>query len=354
MEQNPMENTDALWTAVLERAKNPAPQFLYAVKTTGIYCRPDCPSRRPKRQNVAFYASGVQAEADGFRACLRCRPSARSPQEETAALIAQACRTIEAAEEEPRLEDLANQCGLSVFHFQRTFKSVMGVTPKAYAQAHRMARFREIVGSNDGSITTAIYDAGYNSSSRFYETATRALGMTPKRVQNGGKGVQILFAIGESSLGSVLVASSTKGVCAMLLGDTPEAVLVDLQDRFPNADLVGNDADYEALIGQVIRFVDDPRYGLNLPLDIQGTAFQQRVWEALRNIPVGKTASYGEIANTIGAPKSFRAVAQACGANSIAVAIPCHRVVRSDGGLSGYRWGVERKREILENEKKIG
>lgn len=349
-----MKPTEVLWQAVLEREQNPNPPFFYAVKTTGIYCRPDCPSRRPKRQNAVFYESCTQAEADGFRSCMRCRPNQQSPQEQTASLISKACREIETAEEEPRLDDLADQSGLSAFHFQRTFKSVMGVTPKAYARAHRMKRFQEIVGSNKGSITTAIYDAGYTSSSRFYETATQALGMTPKLVRKGGEGVKILFAIGECTLGSVLVASSAKGVCAMLLGDTPEMVLEDLQGRFPKADLIGNDADYEMLIALVILFVDDPKYAFNLPLDIQGTAFQQRVWEALRNIPVGTTASYSEIAEMIGAPKSFRAVAQACGANNIAVAIPCHRVVRSDGGLSGYRWGVDRKSAILDIERKAG
>jgi AraC family transcriptional regulator of adaptative response/methylated-DNA-[protein]-cysteine methyltransferase len=349
-----MEQIDAQWEAVLNREQAPDPQFFYAVKTTGIYCRPNCPSRRPNRKNVSFYESGQAAEADGFRACLRCKPNACSPQEQIADLIARACRTIEEAEEEPSLEVLASQCHLSVFHFQRSFKSAMGVTPKAYAQAHRIKRFREIVAGGEGSITTAIYDAGYSSSSRFYETATRALGMTPKRLRAGGKDVRILFAIGECTLGSVLVASSRNGVCAMLLGDTPEQVLDDLTSRFPQAELIGNDPEYDRLIGVVIQFVDDPKYGFNLPLDIQGTAFQERVWQALRDIPIGTTTSYSEIAEKIGAPKSSRAVAQACGANNIAVAIPCHRVVRSDGGLAGYRWGVARKQAILTMERRAG
>jgi AraC family transcriptional regulator of adaptative response/methylated-DNA-[protein]-cysteine methyltransferase len=347
-----MEKADAMWEAVLEREQVPDPQFFYAVRTTGIYCRPNCPSRRPKRQNITFFATTIEAERDGFRACLRCRPSQTSPKEVTASRIAMACRLIETAEEEPSLDELATQSGLSTFHFQRTFKTAMGVTPKAYAKAHRMRQFQEILGSSNAPITTAIYDAGYTSSSRFYETATRALGMTPKQVRKGGKDVRILFAIGECSLGSVLVASSVKGVCSMLLGDSPEAVLDDLQGRFPKADLIGNDPDYETLIAQVIQFVDDPRFGFKLPLDIQGTAFQQRVWEALRDIPIGVTASYGAIAEKIGAPKSFRAVAQACSPNSIAVAIPCHRVVRSDGGLSGYRWGIARKSRILAIERR--
>ena len=350
--EHALKATDTLWQAVLGREQAPDPQFFYAVNSTGVYCRPACPSRRPKRRNVAFYASSKQAEADGFRACLRCHPTRQSPKEQTASLVSKACRMIEEAGEEPSLAQLAQQSGLSPFHFQRTFKAATGVTPKAYARAHRMKRFRDIVGSGDGSITTAIYDAGYSSSSRFYENATKALGMTPKLVRKGGQGVKILFAIGECSLGSVLVASSAKGVCAMLLGDTAELVSDDLQKRFPKADLIGDDPDYRALIADVVRFVDDPKYGFNLPLDIQGTAFQQRVWEAIRDIPVGTTASYSEIAERIGAPKSSRAVAQACGANNIAVAIPCHRVVRSDGGLSGYRWGVERKSAILQAERK--
>ncbi len=349
-----MEETDKLWNAVLERAENPDPAFFYAVKTTGIYCRPNCPARRPKRQNVVFFSAFQMAEAAGYRACLRCKPSLQSPQEKTAGLVANACRLIETAEAEPSLDDLAQLSGMSVFHFQRTFKSVVGVTPKAYAHAHRINQFREIVASGDGSITTAIYEAGYSSSSRFYEKATQALGMTPRLVRQGGRGVRILFAIGECSLGSVLIASSEKGVCAMLLGDTPEAVLEDLQGRFPEAELIGNDPDYEMLIAHVIQFVDDPKVGFNLPLDIQGTAFQQRVWEELRKIPAGTTASYAEIAEKMGAPKSFRAVAQACGANNIAVAIPCHRVVRSDGGLSGYRWGIDRKHSLLETERQAG
>lgn len=345
-----MENTEVMWDAVLERHQNPQPSFIYAVKSTGIYCRPSCPSRRPLRKNVAFYETNTQAETGGFRACLRCQPNQRSPFDKTASLVANACRMIDDAEEEPHLETLAEQSGLSVFHFQKTFKSLIGVTPKAYAQASRMKKFRALVDANDGSITSAIYDAGYNSSSRFYETATQAFGMTPTRLRKGGKGVRILFAIGECSLGSVLVASSAKGVCAMLLGDTPESVLDDLQTRFPKAELIGNDPNYESLIANIIQFVDTPNIGFDLPLDIQGTAFQQRVWQALRDIPVGTTASYADIATQIGAPKSFRTVAQACSANNIAVAIPCHRVVRSDGGLSGYRWGIERKRSLLENE----
>ncbi|WP_171207891.1 MULTISPECIES: bifunctional DNA-binding transcriptional regulator/O6-methylguanine-DNA methyltransferase Ada [unclassified Ruegeria] len=345
-----MQNTEQMWDDVLNRVSNPIPHFYYAVSSTGIYCRTDCPSRRPKRKNVQFFETGQDAEEHGFRACQRCKPDHHSLEDKWVGLIAQACRVIEEAEEEPSLSELANRFHVSPFHFQRKFKATLGVTPKAYAKAHRIENFRANLARNEGSITSAIYDAGYNSSSRVYETATKTLGMTPTRFRNGGKDVRILFAIGESSLGSVLVASTEKGVCALLFGDTPEQVLEDLQSRFPNADLIGDDQNYQQVIGHVIRFVDDPSRGFDLPLDIRGTAFQQRVWEALRDIPAGTTASYRDIAAKIGAPNSFRAVAQACGANNIAVAVPCHRVVHTDGGLSGYRWGIARKRSLLKRE----
>lgn len=345
-----MQNTDQMWKDVLNRIPNPDPQFIYAVTSTGIYCRTDCPSRRPKRKNVAFFDTPRNAETHGYRPCLRCKPDQDAARDRWAEMIAKACRLIEQAEEEPSLTEIAEQFGVSPFHFQRKFKAALGVTPKAYAKAHRVEKFRAQMTQREVSITSAIYDAGYNSSSRFYENATQTLGMTPSQLRKGGQDVRILFAIGECSLGPVLVASSEKGVCALLFGDTPEAVLEDLQSRFPNADLIGDDINYQTVIGHVIRFVDDPSRGFDLPLDIRGTAFQQKVWEALRDIPAGTTASYQDIANQIGAPKSFRAVAQACGANNIAVAVPCHRVVRSDGGLSGYRWGVERKRDLLRRE----
>ena len=252
-----------MWQAVLNREKHIDPPFYYAVVTTGIYCRPDCPSRRPKRENVMFFTSVDEAEKEGFRACQRCHPGQQSPQEKTAALVSKACRLIETAEVEPSLQELAAAIGMSPSHFQRTFKSVMGMSPKAFAKAHRMHRFQGIISSSQASITSAIYEAGFNSNSRFYETATRALGMTPKHLRSGGDGVKILFAIGECSLGSVLVASSAKGVCALLLGDTPELVLDDLQSRFPKAELVGNDPGYDKLIAHVIRFVDNPQSGLD-------------------------------------------------------------------------------------------
>lgn len=238
---------------------------------------------------------------------------------------------------------------MSRFHFHRVFKTVTGVTPKAYAAAHRMQRVHlKLPKSN--TVTGAIYDAGFNSDGRFYSKSSEMLGMKPSCYRNGGKGISIRFAVGECTLGSILVAATDKGICAILLGDDPEVLLHDLQNRFPKADLVGGDAHFEQLVAKVVGFVEAPKFGLNLPLDLQGTAFQQRVWQALRDIPAGATVSYSELAQRLGMPSATRAIAQACAANHIAVAIPCHRVIRSDGGLSGYRWGVERKRALLESE----
>ena len=284
-----------------------------------------------------------------FRPCRRCKPDEPSLAEQHATRVAELCRLIEGAEEPPSLEELASHAGLSVYHLHRVFKSVTGLTPREYAAAHRTRRVREELGRS-GSVTEAIYGAGYGSNGRFYETSNEVLGMTPTRYRAGGLNTQIRFAVGECSLGSILVAASDRGVCAILMGDDPEALARDLQDRFPRADLVGGDAGFEQLVAKVVGLVEAPRVGLDLPLDVRGTAFQQRVWQALRDIPAGATATYTEIASRIGAPRSVRAVAGACAANALAVAIPCHRVVRNDGSLSGYRWGVERKRALLRRE----
>lgn len=267
-----------------------------------------------------------------------------------AAKVTEACRFIEAAERPPSLAELASHVGVSTYHFHRIFKAVTGLTPREYAAAHRARRVRDQLVQEGGTVTEAIFDAGYNSNGRFYEESHRILGMTPTAYRNGGSNSDIRFAIGECSLGSILIATSERGVCAILLGDDPEALVRDLQDRFAKANFIGGDADFEQLVAKVVGYVEAPALGLDLPLDIRGTAFQQRVWQALREIPAGATASYTDIANRIGAPKAVRAVAQACAANALAVAIPCHRVVRNDGGLSGYRWGVERKRALLARE----
>jgi AraC family transcriptional regulator of adaptative response/methylated-DNA-[protein]-cysteine methyltransferase len=291
------------------------------------------------------------AEAAGFRPCKRCRPREASQSERDAALSARACSFIETSEAPPRLAALAAAAGLSPFHFHRVFKAITGLTPKGYADAHRADRIRKALPASK-TITGAIYDAGFNSNGRFYASSNHVLGMTPRRYRAGGERLQIRFAIGECSLGSILVAATDKGVCAILMGNDPHLLIRQLQDRFAKAELIGGDDSFEKLVAQVIGFVEQPRLGLDLPLDVRGTAFQQRVWKALRRIGVGKTASYGEIAARIGKPTSIRAVAQACGANMIAVAIPCHRVIRTDGQLSGYRWGVQRKQALLEREQR--
>jgi AraC family transcriptional regulator of adaptative response/methylated-DNA-[protein]-cysteine methyltransferase len=292
---------------------------------------------------VEFFDTNGAAEAAGFRACKRCTPNGASLAEQHAAKIAQVCRLMETAEEPPQLQAMADLAGLSAFHFHRVFKSITGLTPKQYAGAHRAQRIqRELRGSE--TVTEAVYAAGYNSSSRFYAAADSLLGMTPSSYRGGGDGATIRFAVGECSLGPILVARSERGVCAILLGDDLEE---DLRERFPKATLIADDG---LTLAAAIALVDVPGTGFNLPLDIRGTVFQQRVWKALQAIPIGQTASYTEIAQQIGAPKSVRAVAGACATNALAVAIPCHRVVRNDGGLSGYRWGVERKRALLKRE----
>ncbi len=325
-------------------------EFFYAVRTTGVFCRPSCGARAPRRENVAFYATCAEARAAGFRPCKRCRPGEPSIAEQRAALVASACRLLESAPVPPTLAQLAAAAGLSPSHFHRVFRAVTGITPKSYAQGHRAARVREGLEAGTGTVTDVIYDAGFGSNGRFYATSTDVLGMTPTSFRAGGRDAVIRFAAGECSMGAVVVAATDKGICAILLGDDAEALVQDLQDRFPNAELVGGDAEFEATVARVIGAVEAPGIGLDLPLDVRGTAFQQRVWQALREIPPGATASYADIANRIGSPTAVRAVARACASNAIAVAIPCHRVVRSDGGLSGYRWGIERKRTLLERE----
>jgi len=325
--------------------------FYYSVETTGIYCRPSCAARRPKRAHVRFHDTAAEAEAAGFRACKRCKPGQPSLVQLHAEKVAEACRLIEAAEDEPRLDALARAVGLSPYHFHRIFKTILGVTPKTYATAHRNKRVREELGRS-ATVTQAIYGAGFNSNGRFYATSSEVLGMTPSQFRSGAPNSEIKFAIGDCSLGSVLVAASDKGVCAILFGDDAETLRNDLRKQFPRARIVGGDKVFGQLAAEVIAFVEAPRIGLDLPLDVQGTAFQHRVWDALRRIPTGSTASYAEIAKAIGSPKSVRAVARACASNRIAVAIPCHRVIGSDGSLTGYRGGIERKRALLAKEAK--
>ncbi len=340
---------DPRWVAVVARDRKADGAFVYSVRTTGVYCRPSCPSRHARPENVQFHANCADAERAGFRPCKRCRPDQPALVEQHAKKVAEICRIIEASATVPSLAELAARAGLSTFHFHRVFKIITGLTPKAYAAAHRARRVRNEL-RRRRTVTDAVLDAGFNSSGRFYESTNQLLGMTPTEFRAGGRNAKIRFAVGECSLGAILVARSEKGVCAILLGEDPDTLARDLQDRFPRADLIGGDAQFEQLVARVVGFVEAPALGLDLPLDVRGTAFQQRVWQALREIPAGTTVSYSEIAKRIHAPRSVRAVAQACAANTLAVAIPCHRVVRNDGGLSGYRWGVERKRALLEKE----
>ena len=340
---------DPRWARIIARDRTADGQFWYSVLTTGVYCRPSCPSRRANPRNVQLHGTLESAKATGFRPCKRCNPDGPPIEAENAALVAKACRLIEESEEEPSLEALAGAIGRSPSYFHRIFKAATGVTPKSYAAGHRATKVRRGL-SSGGTVTAAFYDAGFNSSGRFYEKSTDMLGMTPSQYRAGGANEEIKFAVGQSSLGAILVASTKKGVAAILLGDDPDALVRNLQDRFPKAHLIGADRDYETLVAQVVGFIETPRVGLNLPLDVRGTAFQERVWKALQEVPPGVTVPYAEIARRIGAPNAVRAVAGACAANKLAVAIPCHRVVRNDGSLSGYAWGVDRKCALIDRE----
>ena len=340
---------DPRWQSIVTRDQKADGKFFYSVKTTGVFCRPSCAARLARPENVSFHETCADARTAGFRPCKRCKPDEASLAEQQREKIAAVCRFIESAEEERTLQELADFAGLSTYHFHRLFKSITGLTPKGYASAHRSKRMRKEL-ERGNSVTEAIFEAGFGSSSRFYEKTNGVLGMTPTNFRQGGAKVEIRFAVAECSLGSILVAQSDRGICAILLGDEPDELARDLQDRFPNADFKGGDKEFERLVAKVISFVETPGIGLDLPLDVRGTAFQQRVWQALRKVPAGQTVSYSELAERIGSPKAVRAVAGACAANKLAVAIPCHRVVKNDGAISGYRWGVERKRALLKRE----
>ena len=343
------ESDDDRWGAVVDHDPHADGHFVFGVTTTGIYCRPGCPARRPRRENARFFGYPGEAERAGFRPCKRCLPNGASVRERHAAAVARACRFIETTEEMPDLDALSEAAGMSRYHFHRVFKATTGLTPRAYASARRAERLR--AGLREGSsVTRAIHDAGFGSPSRFYEGAEKVLGMAAARYRRGGQAETIRFALGQCSLGAILVAATAKGVCGIHLGDDPEALLRDCEDQFANANLVGGDEAFEGLVARVIALVEEPALGHDLPLDVRGTAFQQRVWQALSGIPAGSTKSYTTVAVSMGAPGAARAVARACAANPLAVAIPCHRVVRRDGGLAGYRWGVERKAVLLERE----
>lgn len=339
-----------MWEAVVRRDPEADGRFYYSVLTTGVYCKPSCAARRPRRENVSFHRDTAAAERAGFRPCKRCKPDLPAPAARNRALVERICRMLEQAEESPSLAALSDAAGISASNLQRTFRAIVGVTPKAYASAQRSKRLREGLQRGD-TVTSAAHAAGFGSSSRLYAHADRLLGMHPSDFRTGGAGAEIRFAAGECSLGSIVIAASRRGVCAILLGDDVDRLIAELQDQFPSAQLSGGDPEFDEWAARAVGFVDDPRIGLGLPLDIRGTAFQQRVWQALCDIPLGSTATYAAVAERIGRPGAARAVARACASNRIAVAIPCHRVVRQDGGLSGYRWGVERKQALLRAER---
>ncbi len=340
---------DQRWQAVVRRDPQVDDEFVYAVRTTGVYCRPSCPSRAARRENVAFFESGELAEAAGYRPCRRCRPDTASLLQKYQALVKQACLAIEGSVSAPTLAQLAQQAGMSPHHFQRVFKTVAGLSPKAYHKALQARRLTTALQSAP-SVTAAIYDAGFNSTGRFYEAAPALLGMSPASYRKGGAGEHIRYAVAPCALGWIVVAATRKGICAIEFGDGPQMLAERVRTRFPQAGFEPADDVFKRWITQVLSYLEQPRGALNLPLDMQGTVFQHRVWQALQAIPAGRTASYGEIADRIGQPKAHRAVAHACACNPVAIAIPCHRAVRADGSLAGYRWGIVRKSELLRRE----
>ncbi|HGK4673592.1 TPA: bifunctional DNA-binding transcriptional regulator/O6-methylguanine-DNA methyltransferase Ada [Kluyvera georgiana] len=340
---------EARWQAVLDRDVQADGQFVFAVLTTGIFCRPSCRARHALRQNVRFYRDASAALAGGFRPCKRCQPDRLSPEQQNIAKVARACRLLE--QDSPvTLEALAQAVAVSPYHFHRLFKSITGLTPKAWQQAWRANRLREALREGE-PVTQAVLAAGFPSSSSYYRHADALLGMTARARRQGGKAAQIHYTVGECSLGRCLVALSERGVCAVLLGDDDAGLLAELQHSFPAAELLAGDALVSEQTRAVIASLEPHAAALNLPLDIRGTAFQQQVWQALRAIPAGETRSYQQVAAAIGRPKAVRAVASACAANRLAILVPCHRVVRGDGSLSGYRWGATRKARLLQREK---
>lgn len=352
-EQKPRDefsDEQSRWEALVRRDRLAAGEFVYGVVTTGVYCLPDCPSRLPIRENVRFFTGCEEAERAGFRPCRRCRPSSPGGRDSRCDAIAAACRTLEDSDRMPTLRELADAAGMSPFHFHRMFKKAVGITPAQFAREKRMERMRKRL-REEATITDAVYGAGYSSASRFYEKAPGALGMKPAQYRKGGEDMRIRFAAARCCLGWILVAATEKGLCAIEIGDDPHVLRERLLLTFPKAEFIENDPDFSETVSRALSMLDSPGKGSDLPLDIQGTAFQRRVWEALREIPAGSTVSYTELARRIGRPDAVRAVASAVAANKIAVAVPCHRVIRRDGDLAGYRWGIERKRMLLELEK---
>jgi AraC family transcriptional regulator of adaptative response/methylated-DNA-[protein]-cysteine methyltransferase len=345
-----MLNAEECWAALASRDTSADGAFVYAVRTTGVYCRPGCGSRMPRRENVAFYPTPAEAGAAGFRPCKRCRPSEGSVDARHVAAIGRACALIRARDALPSLTELADAAGISRFHFHRVFKQITGATPREWGKAYRLGRFAARLDAGE-SVADAVYGAGFGASSRAYEAAPNGLGMTPGARRRGGKGETIRFTTVPTPIGQAIVAATSRGICMTALGDDPAHLEAELRQRFPAATLVAGDAALAGWAERIVAFITRPGAQPDLPLDISGTAFQAQVWRALVKIPPGRTATYSEIAAALGRPKAVRAVAQACASNKLAVLVPCHRVVRGDGELAGYRWGIERKRALLTRER---
>jgi AraC family transcriptional regulator of adaptative response/methylated-DNA-[protein]-cysteine methyltransferase len=347
-----LEMNDELWQAVVARDARFDGQFVFAVSSTKIYCRPSCPSRRPQRERVSFFSKPEAAVQAGFRACLLFQPRNGRVVDPQLELVQRACQLLDAAgeTENVKLAELAQRLGVSAFHLQRTFKRVMGISPRQYVTARRFGNFKQLVREGE-SVTNALYDSGFNSSSRVYEQAAEELGMTPATYGRGGRGMTIDYAIVASPLGRLLVAMTERGVCAVRMGDTDAQLEKDLRSEFPEATIERDDAGLRATVTKVLNHLSDDQPHLDLPLDIRATAFQRQVWEKLRAIPYGETLSYAEVAKALGKPGAVRAVGRACATNPVALVIPCHRVVREDKSLGGYRWGLGRKQKLLELER---
>lgn len=337
------------WQVLLQRDASADGAFVYAVKTTGIYCRPGCSSRRPQRQNVTFFETPEAAEQAGFRPCKRCQPHRISPTRQLTDTMVRICQLIEASDQALSLAELAGYAGLSPHYFQRQFKKIIGVTPKQYGVAHRAQRVKSQL-QETKTVTEAVYGAGFETSSNFYDQSVGLLGMTPSQYKQGAQGVAINFTIQPCWLGLVLVAATPNGICAIALGDSADALRAELQANFPKAQIAESDRAFEQWVAQVLSLIETPQPAGDLPLDIQGTAFQQQIWQTLQAIPPGTTVSYGDLAQRIGNPRAVRAVARACASNRLAVVVPCHRVVGSNGDLRGYRWGRDRKQALLDKE----
>lgn len=340
---------EVFWNAVRTNDARFDGAFYLGVVTTGIYCRPSCRARLPKRENISFFPTWQAAERSGLRACLRCRPKEHEAADPRVAKMLRACEMLRTAEEMPSLEELAAAVGSSPYHLQRSFKEIIGISPKKYSEAIRMEKFKE--GLRAGSdVTTAMYDSGFGSSSRLYEKASENLGMTPSAYKKGGQGVAINYTITDCELGRILVARTIKGLCNVAFGDDDTALEENLKSEYPKAELVEDAAVLKTFVDEILKHLAGKKKRLDLPLDIQATAFQMQVWELLRKIPYGETVSYSQIAELLGDPKKVRAVARACAGNRVAVVIPCHRVVAKDGSLAGYRWGLDRKQKLIDLE----